>query len=63
MIIFRALILGDVKEVLIQIIDKGADVNAKPKGIRISSDETPLSINRDGALRGGPNSPSCRSRC
>ena len=55
----RALILGDVKEVLIQIIDKGADVNAKPKGIRISSDETPLSIGfRDGALRGGPNSLS-----
>ena len=40
----RALILGDVKEVLIQIIDKGADVNAKPKGILVSPYATPLSM-------------------
>tara|TARA_Y100000816_G_scaffold280086_1_gene253074 strand:+ start:761 stop:2302 length:1542 start_codon:yes stop_codon:yes gene_type:complete len=40
----RALFLGDVKEVLIQIIDKGADVNAKPKGILVLSDATPLSM-------------------
>lgn len=40
----RALFIGDVKEVLIQIIDKGADVNAKPKGILVLSDETPLSL-------------------